>query len=499
MKGNTDSGRCDHGGTSTSERNVGRTAGRLPRRALIGAAGSLMTAQLPPFEVDPAQAAPPVTRNPIPTRIRFGSLRLSLQDFCTPPGRASRPRAMLNFLYHAGDGSGRLFAADSRGKLWAISAGGTATLFLDLLALRGPSIVIENSTKYLGLRTFAFHPDFARSGRPGFRKLYTVNTETPASAPDSVPVLGDPALPLYYHDVIAEWQASASGSTVDPGSRREVLRIRQWNRGHNTDQLMFNPNLTPGSFGYGLMYVTIGDGKNSPAYTDPYDLAQDRRSPLGKVLRINPLQRGALSYTVPSGNPFVGQADLLPEIWALGFRHPEFLCFDTAGSKQMVIASVGQDQIEAIYLGARGANCGWPLREGTFLTNRSNENVLYPLPADDASFGFEYPVAQYDHDEGVAICGGFVYRGTDIPALVGHYLFGDIVSGRVFSVPVASMRRGSQATIQEVRLLRGGSTVTLRGLLRTSGRVDLRFGQDQAGEMYLTTKQDGIVRKLAAA
>jgi hypothetical protein len=102
-------------------------------------------------------------------------------------------------------------------------------------------------------------------------------------------------------------------------------------------------------------------------------------------------------------------------------------------------------------------------------------------------------VAQYDHDEGVAICGGFVYRGVNIPALVGQYVFGDIVSGRVFAVPVSALRQGSLATIREVTLLKGGNKVTLRGLLRTTGRVDLRFGQDQAGEMYLMTKQDGVI------
>ena len=82
---------------------------------------------------------------------------------------------------------------------------------------------------------------------------------------------------------------------------------------------------------------------------------------------------------------------------------------------------------------------------------------------------------------------------------LGQYLFGDIVSGRVFSVPVSALRQGSLATIREVTLLKDGSTVTLRGLLGTTGRVDLRFGQDQAGEMYLMTKQDGVIRKLAAA
>ena len=123
--------------------------------------------------------------------------------------------------------------------------------------------------------------------------------------PTGVPVLGDPALPVHYHDVIAEWQVKATAPfDVDPASRREVLRISQWNRGHNTDQLMFRPNLLPGAGDYGLMYITVGDGKNNPPHTDPYDQAQNPKSPLGKILRINPLQRGSRRYTVPRANPF---------------------------------------------------------------------------------------------------------------------------------------------------------------------------------------------------
>ena len=93
--------------------------------------------------------------------------------------------------------------------------------------------------------------------------------------------------------------------------------------------------------------------------------------------------------------------------------------------------------------GAKGANYGWPIREGTFVTDRFDDATLYALPANDAARNFTYPVAQYDHDEGnlarkSAITGGFVYRGSAIPALQGHYVLGDIVTGRVFHVPVTS-------------------------------------------------------------
>ena len=315
-----------------------------------------------------------------------------------------------------------------------------------------------------------------------------------------MPILGDPLLPLHHHDVIAEWGVdSANQSRVDPSTRREVLRIRQYWFMHNTDQLLFNPNKSPGHSGYGAMFIGIGDGKNSPMHTDPYDQAQNPARPLGKILRIDPLKRGSASYSIPADNPFVGRSGYLPEIYALGLRYPENLCFDRGGDRDLIITDIGQAQVEEINLGVRGGNYGWPAREGTFATNRLNQNILYTLPTDDTKNGFIYPVAQYDHDEGAAITGGFVYRGAAIPALNGQFLFGDIVNGRVFHVAVAALRLGAQATIHELTLLQGGKPVTLRSLLGTTDRVDLRFGQDQAGELYILTKQDAKVRKLHRA
>jgi glucose/arabinose dehydrogenase len=238
-------------------------------------------------------------------------------------------------------------------------------------------------------------------------------------------------------------------------------------------------------------------GANGP---DPYDLAQDRGVALGKVLRVDPLASGTRPYTVPADNPFVGAAGTLPEIWALGLRHPQNLSFDRGGTSQLLIADIGQGNVEEVNLGVRGANYGWSLREGTFVTDRAGSTPLYALPADDASRGFTYPVAQYDHTEGRAIAGGYVYRGAAVPALAGHYLFGDIVNGRVFHVPVADLRLGRQAAFKELRLLRGGAPVTLLGLVgAANGRVDLRFGQDEAGEVLVMTKQEGVIYKLRTA
>lgn len=470
----------------------------LPRRAVLAAgAGALATGLGPTARR--GHAAVVVTPDPIPARVTFGTLRLAVQEFSTPPSSsATAPRSLLHYLFHAGDGTGRLYCCDSRGTIWAINATGGATAFLQLAAIRGTAFVRRGNEKYMGLRTFAFHPDFARAGRRGFRRFYTLSTETPSSAPADVPILGDQTLPRSHHDVLAEWQVDAAGNVL-VGSRREVLRIHQPSAGHNGEQLLFDHSVLPGGAGYGMLFISVGDGKNNPTGTDPYNQAQNLARPLGKILRINPLQSGTRSYTVPPTNPFFNRPGALPEIWALGLRNPQFMCFDPAKAGRMIFSSTGQRWIESIYRGVKGANHGWPDREGTFVTERTNELILYAPPADDSASGFEFPVAQYDRSEGEAICSGFVYRGTAIPALQGHYLFGDKVNGRVFAVRETALRRGSQATIQEVRLFQDGAPFTLRGLLGASVRVDLHFGQDQAGEIYMLTKYDGKIRKLLPA
>ena len=114
-------------------------------------------------------------------------------------------------------------------------------------------------------------------------------------------------------------------------------------------------------------------------------------------------------------------------------------------------------------------------------------------------------MVQYDRSEAkglgkAAIAGGFVYRGRAVPALVGHYLFGDLVSGRVFHVPVRDLQQGKQTAAKELTLRHRGRVVTLMALVGGANRrVDLRFGQDEAGEIYILTKQDGHVRRLAPA
>jgi glucose/arabinose dehydrogenase len=219
------------------------------------------------------------------------------------------------------------------------------------------------------------------------------------------------------------------------------------------------------------------------------------------MLRIEPLTNGRPGYRIPPDNPFRGDPEALPEIWAYGLRNPQRFSWDPAGRRDLLIADIGQANVEEINLGRPGANYGWRRREGTFVLSRRNPTRVRDLPKNDERRGFTYPVLQFDHDVStlpggpIAVTGGFVYRGKQITSLVGHYLFADLVSGRIFHVPVRNIIEGRQARFRELMLTAEGRPVRLLDLM-DAGRVDLRFGQDERGEIYLLTKQDGMIRRL---
>ena len=135
-----------------------------------------------------------------------------------------------------------------------------------------------------------------------------------------------------------------------------------------------------------MMLIGVGDGGNNPPHPDPYDQAQNPALIPGKVLRIDPLpQADGAPYGIPPDNPFVGVAGVHPEIFALGLRHPQNFAYDIVAGGPLILSDIGQHQIEEINLLYPGHNYGWPVREGTFVTDRLRQDDLYALPADDAT------------------------------------------------------------------------------------------------------------------
>jgi hypothetical protein len=439
--------------------------------------------------------------NPLPP-IPRGNIELALVDPIQLPTSGPNAVNRIQQLVTAGDDSGRLYSVDTRGEILVIENGVVlATPFLDLNAFA--SGFAENGAE-AGLRSLAFHPDFANVGTAGYGKVYTVYSASVESRENGVRLFRAPGDDVF-HDVLTEWTVldPANPLSVDPASQREILRIEEPFSNHNANQLAFNPNAKPGDADYGQLYFGIGDGG---AGGDPFGLAQNLGNIHGKIVRIDPLeQTNGDAYGIPDDNPFVGRAGL-DEVFAYGFRNPQTLAFDTRGAGRLFVGDIGQNQVEEIDVVVAGGNYGWDRREGGFVYN--DDGSIGPLPASDGNF--QYPIAQYDHEEfggSAAIAGGFVYRGTAIPELRGKYLFSDFPSGRVFYVNAGPRLERALADgvidadealrVRELTLFQNGQEVSLLDIASNgSGRVDLRFGQDDDGELYLFAKQSGTIWSL---
>jgi glucose/arabinose dehydrogenase len=249
-----------------------------------------------------------------------------------------------------------------------------------------------------------------------------------------------------------------------------------------------------------MLYIGVGDGGNTifrEKKVDAFHAAQNRLIPFGKILRINPLADGGRKYSIPGDNPFVRDASYLKEIWGLGLRNPQRFSWDSGGNHRMLIADIGQAQVEEINIGQPGANYGWGEREGMFAVDPNDENHLSPPPPGDERLGYTYPAVQYRHDQSRAVTGGFVYRGKAIPSLYGKYIFGDIASGRIFFVEESTLVNGRPSPFGEVKLRYLGRERSLLEIVGGDSRADLRFGMDEQGAIYLLTKRDGMIRKLS--
>jgi glucose/arabinose dehydrogenase len=447
--------------------------------------------------------ASPASRIP---RITQSNLAIDLADFARIPASDSNPPlAKLNFLFSAADGSGRLFVNDMRGMIYIIKDGVVLpTPFLDIANARVPRFFSEGGgNSEVGLLTFAFHPDFNHKGMPGYGKFYTLAAQRSLLVDDgSVPVFRGPRMPPHHFNVLSEWSVDPKDpNRIDPGSRREILRLAAHSDDHGGGQLGFNPNASPRDPDYGLLYISVGDGGNTVWDHDKveeYHLAQNMMSAFGKILRINPLRSGSRSYSVPSSNPFFGRKDVLPEIWVSGLRNPERFSWDRGGGKKMLIADIGQATVEEINLGKAGANYGWGTYEGDFFVDHLNQNNLTPLPNGKVPAGFSFPVAAYSHADGIAITGGFVYRGKQVPELSGKYIFGDLASGALFYADANSLEAGTKTPIYRLRIFyHGAEAATTAEAVLKSRRADLRLGLGEDGEIYVLTKTDGGIRKIA--
>jgi glucose/arabinose dehydrogenase len=257
---------------------------------------------------------------------------------------------------------------------------------------------------------------------------------------------------------VVEFSSGVEG--FEAGLRREVLFVDQPYSNHNGGNLAFGPD--------GYLYIGLGDGGSA---ADPEGNAQSLSTLLGKMLRIDPRPEGGDPYGIPRDNPFVGREDALPEIWAYGLRNPWRYSFDHA-TGDLWIGDVGQgtrEEIDVARAGSPGGeNYAWDLLEGTIRFEGD-------APPDDVPPVFEYPTA-----DGCAVTGGYVYRGQDIPALVGAYVFADFCRGRLEAF---RLEDGQARSHDEL----GPEVANVAS-----------FGEDADGELYVLSLSGPVFRLVPA-
>lgn len=462
----------------------------------------------------------------------------------------------------------------ARGSILRDEPGGRQRFFIN--DLTGPLYILDKQTKRLttylnvkdifpkftaaqgyaaGLMNFAFDPDYARNG-----VFYTLHMENlPAPGESATPKSGvipglnlegyttTPALPTpmvpdprFARDmVIVEWTDRQSGNTTFEGTAREVLRMQIPGLFHPLNEIIFNPTARAGDADWRVMYLGVGDSGTGER-PGPMRMHAQRLDTLhGKVLRIIPMlsehaKTSTVSengrYRIPNDNPFVSVEGARKEIWALGLRNPHRLTWyvDPARPRESTLLAfnIGLVSWETVMIIKKGANYGYPLREGT--QSMSATNGMGALPEDDAipvmisdtvtrgTVKPSYAVAAYPHAPGGgdAIANGFVYRGKRIPALQGTLVFGDITTGRIWYAQIKELLAaddGNPLTLAPLHELgtrlrslseatykrRGGQATSLpgRGAVAGAGRVDIRLAEDSDGELYVLSKGDGMIRE----
>ena len=480
---------------------------RLPILVLALLAASAAAAQIPgtPTAQQPAAPLPPGQSNdpfPAPIPERDSVIRVNAREFATLPDIDGVAARMMNLEDEPG--TRRLFVSDMRGPLYSVSYdGATVRLYVDTNDPKW-GVPVQSQGRERGFQSFAFHPQFAQAGAPGFGKFYTYSdTSNMTPAPD----FSSPGQKPTHDTVLLEWTAKTpSAETYDGGPPRELFRIRQPFSNHNAGDLSFHPLAKPGSPEFGLLYVGVADGGSGG---DPMNLSQNLGSAFGKIFRLDPLgsNSGNKKYGIPATNPFLRTQGALPEIYALGVRNPQRFAWDSRNGN-MFVADIGQNIVEEVSPVTAGANLGWNAWEGSYRFI-SRQAVSTEKPRSDPAM--TYPVAEWGQIDPLlqnqsAASGLIVYRGKEIPQLSNLLIFTDMPSGEIFYVSADKLPSGGQDAIRRVVIGTEGDFKTVLQVIQAKNqaqgrkpatRADLRISPGPANQIFLLNKGDGVIRVLA--
>lgn len=327
-------------------------------------------------------------------------------------------------IQNSGDGTNRLFVLEQQGIISVFQNSSRTKekqIFLDIRDR------VNDRGAEEGLLGLAFHPNFKNNG------FFYVNYT--ASSPRRT--------------VIARY--SVRQTTPNAALKDSELIIMQFSQpfsNHNGGQITFGPD--------GFLYIATGDGGSGG---DPFGNGQSLKTLLGKILRIdvdNPSE--GRNYGIPADNPFVGNdAGFQEEIYAYGLRNPWRFSFDPE-TQWLWAADVGQYHFEEVDIIGKGKNYGWNIMEGLH---------CFMPPSGCDTTGLELPIWEYNHDVGASVTGGYVYRGSQVPELIGAYIYSDFISGRIWS------------------LRYDGSSLPINTELLTTSLNISSFGIDEKNELYM--------------
>lgn len=470
---------------------------RMPSFTMIGEEGiqsvlayidhETRTEKIKPLEVTDSVAIPVVQR--YAPAIKPSGLVIALEDFIKLPRPDSTPPDKGLATLRSGplhDGS--IFVSDQMGVIYRINNQKADTFFNVRAQL--PDFIFTPGIG-TGLGSFAFHPDYLHNGL-----IYTTHAERYLGKPADFQFADTFRAGLQW--VLSEWKINDVKANKFNGTRRELLRINEPTTAHGVQDLSFAPVADKSNPDYGKLFMGIGDGGSNNIKRP--DLVHSKKSLLGTVIRIDPLGKNSPNghYGIPPDNPFANDTDPMvrKEIWAYGFRNPHRLAWDMKNKGRMLVADIGEANVEELNVIEKGADYGWPAREGNYrIDTKESLKKLYPLSSEERTV-FHPPFAEYDHTDGNAISGGFVYEG-EIALLKDKYLFGDIVNGRLLYVNVDKPL--SDSSIYEISIVAHGQPTSMAELSHIK-RVHLRVGYDDfTHELYMMSKDDGMIRKLVKA
>lgn len=390
-------------------------------------------------------------------------------------------------------GSSELVVCDQPGTAHVVGKDGKVRekLFLDL---RPKMTELKKGFDERGLLGFAFHPKFKTNGK--FYVCYSGKRR------DSAPADYDHTMTISEFTVV-----KGDSSTGDPASERVLLQIDEPYFNHNGGSIAFGAD--------GYLYIAAGDGGNandtdSPGRKTrgPHGNAQDLNVLLGKILRID-VNTGK-PYGIPKDNPFADGKKGKPEIYAYGIRNPWRMSFDMDGDRKLIWGEVGQTMFEEVNVGKLGGNYGWNIREGFHgfdpadvkavpekqKTGYLGEPLIDPILEYKNANGFPKDIKTDAF--GQSITGGYIYRGSAIPSLVGKYIFGDwqafkFAPGGALFVATPPKSKAETKWTMERLLLTGSSDEKAKNEGKLKGFV-VAFGQDSEGEVYvLTNDKNGLI------